>query len=179
MSGYNFKVPKKSWADVRELAQGMRNAFNLEDVANIPIMDLVESVMADKLGLFELDIVSADEMGPNEGETCQSGKLIRLREDVYIDACNNEARARFTVAHELGHWHMHTGDVVLARSEPGEHVPGYMASEAQANQYAAELLMPPKFFNRADTQMEIMSRHGVSASAADIRLRYLMEKGLI
>jgi Zn-dependent peptidase ImmA (M78 family) len=141
-------------------------------------MDLVETVMVDRLEMFELEIASPQEMGSNEGETCPSGTLIRLREDVYIKACAGEGRARFTVAHELGHWHMHTG-VKLARSEQGERVPGYMASEPQANQYAAELLMPLQFFKANDTPMEVMMRHGVSASAAQVRLDYLMRKGLI
>ncbi len=178
MSGDNFKVPPKSWADVRAHTDELRSAFGLEDVALFPVIELLEKIMDNRHELVSLEIWPVGSMNGAEGETCPSGDFIRLREDVYNAAWAGEARARFTVAHEIGHWHMHT-NVTLARAQPGERVPGFRASEPQANQYAAELLMPTKFFKPNDTALMVMMRHGVSAQAAEIRLRYLKEEQFI
>lgn len=178
MSGYDFKVPARSWANVRAETEKLRAAFGLEDTPSICVMTLLEQVMFNQFDMVRLEIWDRADMNGNEGETCPKGEFIRLAEDVYEKAYQGDGCARFTVAHEVGHWHMHT-NVPLGRVRPGERIPGYLASEAQANQYAAELLMPPKFFTPNDSVMDVMMRHGVSGQAASYRLEYLKGKGLI
>lgn len=133
--------------------------------------------MLDHRGAISLEVCTVEEMGDAEGFTCPNGEFIRLREDVYEAACRGAARSRFTIAHEIGHWHLHT-NVPLLHARTGVNIPAFRLSEPQANQYAAELLMPPKFFSRSDTVPLVMSRHGVSASAAEFRLDYLQREGL-
>nr|WP_246359728.1 ImmA/IrrE family metallo-endopeptidase [Stakelama sediminis] len=101
-----------------------------------------------------------------------------LREDVYRGAWAGEVRDRFTAAHELAHWAIHT-KIPLARATAGQEVPAYRLSEPQANQFASELLMPARFFTILDTVHTVMDRHGVGYKAASNRLEYLNRKGKI
>ena len=67
---------------------------------------------------------------------------------------HHENRQRFTVAHELGHFFLHKGELVHFDSEPGafminlrdsESSRGEDNDEREANFFAAELLMPAEF----------------------------------
>jgi len=94
---------------------------------------------------------------------------------MYEAAWAGDGRARFTAAHELGHLVMHT-NIPLARAKPEERIKPFRRSEPQANQFAAELLMPPRFFLLDDDERTVMERHGVSWEAAKNRLEYLRNK---
>ncbi|MEH6487429.1 ImmA/IrrE family metallo-endopeptidase [Hyphomonas oceanitis] len=177
MSGNNFEVPPLPWSGIRGRVTSLREGFGLADREMMPVMEFLEKVLDHKLGL-QLEVGSHAEMGGAEGYTCQLGNFIQLREDVYQKAWAGEGRARFTVAHEIGHLHLHAGQPIrLARTT--SNIPAYRLSEPQANQYAAEILMPPKFFSINDTAELVAARHGVSVSAASHRLNYLKKEGLI
>lgn len=178
MSGQNFIVPARSWDSIEQLAQDWRAAFGLAENPYTPIMTMMEKVLDNKLNCFTLLSMEIAEMGPAEGYTDPDGTFIMLREDVYEGAWNNGPRDRFTAAHELSHWAMHT-KIPLARAMPNQQVPPYRLSEPQANQFASELLMPAKFFTVFDTARDVMERHGVSFQAATARLDYLRKKGKI
>ena len=51
-------------------------------------------------------------------------------------------RRRFSVAHELGHWHFHRGKTLLCRHEDIGAKQGKQEAERSANQFAANLLLP-------------------------------------
>ncbi|WLS07170.1 ImmA/IrrE family metallo-endopeptidase [Shinella sumterensis] len=113
-----------------------------------------------------------------EGLTDPNGEFIQIREDVYEAAIAGDGRARFTVAHEMGHFFLHTG-IPLARSTKGDGVASYRKSEPQANQFAAEFLMPRKLIHSGITPEQISNAHGVSDEAARNRIRYMVSKGFI
>lgn len=178
MSGQNFIVPPKSWDGIEQTAQGWRSKFGLDLTPYMPIMKIMENVLDNRLNCFTLIAAEASEMGPAEGYTDPEGRFIILREDVYKGAWAGGVRDRFTAAHELAHWALHT-NVPLARAMPQQHVPAYRLSEPQANQFASELLMPAKFFTLSDSVEDVMARHGVGYQAARNRLDYLTKKGKI
>ena len=172
MSGPDYIVPPRSWANIASLTDSIRIQFSLSDTPNFPVMDFLERVLFQKMGVVELEVGDKAEMGPYEGLTDQSGRTIILREDVYEDAWNGDGRARFTVAHELGHLFMHTG-IPMARAAGS--VKPFRLSEPQANQFAAELLMPRHFMSPSDRPDHVIARHQVSHEAAANRIRF-MEK---
>jgi Zn-dependent peptidase ImmA (M78 family) len=178
MSGFDFKVAPRSWDEIAQICDRVREVLQLTNEPKFPIMEVLEDVLDHQLGLVRFEVGSNSEMGVTEGHTCPKGEFIELREDVYRLACEDDGRSRFTAAHELGHFIMHT-NVPLARMAPNENVKPFRLSEAQANQFAAELLMPPRFFKAGDDEHEVMERHGVSRSAAIHRLSYLRKKGKI
>ncbi len=174
----DFIVPPLAWDAIETLTVRIRAQFDLSNNPHFPIIELIEQVLDQKLGWVNFEVGSVEEMGRAEGYTCPKGEFIQLREDVYVDACRNQGRARFTAAHELGHFAMHT-NIPLARATRGDGTPAFRLAEPQANQFAAELLMPVAFIRRYDTASTLVGRFGVSHVAACNRLEYLSKKGKI
>jgi hypothetical protein len=116
-----------------------------------------------------------------------SGLLLAGRGEIWINA--EEARRwpgrkRFTIAHELGHWCMHRSDqqAVFCRhnSIDPEEVPSdepriFPPAEAEANAFAAALLMPAPLMQREyaiDREFfSLCERFGASNRAMSKRLR--------
>jgi Zn-dependent peptidase ImmA (M78 family) len=93
---------------------------------------------------------------------------------ILVNDNDSEVRARFTIAHELGHYHLHMKDV------PGKIITSFRRDqsprETEANQFAAELLMPRKLIEREYYKMVIpvsdtlAKKFNVSKPAMRIRL---------
>jgi hypothetical protein len=106
-------------------------------------------------------------------------RIIYITLSTFRDICNNDERARFTIFHELGH-------LLLAHSrtfhrDAGSPVEMFENSEWQADQFAAEILMPLDIIrNRGfTTAAELQRQFGVSFQAASYRLVKLRQKGEI
>lgn len=96
-----------------------------------------------------------------------------IRKDVYDALHAGDPRARFTIAHEFGHFVLHDG-IALARSNARSHKV-YEDSEWQANCFAAELLAP-KDQCKDLTEDEIMEKFKVSRQCAGFRLKEANKK---
>ena len=73
-----------------------------------------------------------------------SGEFDSKERKIYINMFESEQRQRFTKSHEIGHCVLqHEG-----ASKRNTNIP-YSPKERAANQFAAELLMPPKLIIRA------------------------------
>jgi Zn-dependent peptidase ImmA (M78 family) len=125
---------------------------------------------------------------PFSGEL--SGMLRRQRNGKHVigvNATHTSARQRFTIAHELGHLQLHKDEEfhvdesapIRFRSEISSQA--IDSDEIEANQFAAELLMPSAFLEEAienippGTEPEEAVAHladvfGVSVQAMTIRL---------
>jgi Zn-dependent peptidase ImmA (M78 family) len=168
----DFIVPPRGWAEIGDFANDLRQRLGLSEEPHLPVIELVEQVLDQKLNLVRLEVGNLTEMDGAEGLTCPNGEFIMLREDVYEGVWSGDRRARFTTAHELGHWAMHT-NISMARSQHGDGTPTYRLAEPQANQFAAELLMPAHFIDPWHEEEDLMECFGVSWEAAHNRLRYL------
>ncbi|HHW39471.1 MAG TPA: ImmA/IrrE family metallo-endopeptidase [Bacillales bacterium] len=178
MQSGDFIVPARSWRNIREVAGAVRESLGLSKQLRVPAVEIIEEVLDQRLDLLSFQLGSFEEMGSAEGLTCPNGTFIMLREDVYHKASEGDPRARFTTIHELGHWVMHT-NIPLARSARSQKIAAYKLAEPQANQFAAEFLMPTTFVSRGDNEQDLMTRFGVSFYAARHRLSYLRKEGLI
>lgn len=148
---------------IRQLAKKFRNIFGLEEVLNFPILQFIEWVLPE-LGL-DFEVVPVDELGNAYGVTHTKKGVMSIREDVYNRAVNGNARDRFTLCHELGHFLMHTPErVSFARGE----VPAYMDPEWQANVFAGELMAPYELVKDMSVA-EIAEKCGMSFSAAQVQ----------
>jgi predicted transcriptional regulator len=95
--------------------------------------------------------------------------------DIVTEALASEPRRRFTVAHELGHYFLHSaqGEVPLIANRLGS-----SPAERECNWFAAALLMPEEEF-RNEVKKEgaedegLAQQFGVSATAVAIRKRSL------
>ncbi|MEI8407032.1 MULTISPECIES: ImmA/IrrE family metallo-endopeptidase [unclassified Kribbella] len=83
-------------------------------------------------------------------EWSESGFLLRdaTRMIIGVNSRNSPKRQRFTIAHELGHWRLHTGrpliidQSVMINKRDDISSQATSLEEIEANQFAAELLMP-------------------------------------
>ena len=87
-------------------------------------------------------------------------------------------RQRFSVGHELGHWHHHRGRCLICRSEDIGNARQSTAAEKTADLYAADLLLPRYIFEPFMTSFntlsvkvlrEIKANFCVSLTAAALR----------
>jgi len=130
-----------------------------------------------------------------EGEI--SGMLYRDGERAVILINQDDApvRKRFSMAHELGHYHLHESSSVFVdrrvRFRDSTSSQGIFKEEIEANSFAAELLMPESFvlqetvrlrgrrFPLSDEELieELAKRFQVSRQAMEVRLANLGELG--
>ena len=108
-----------------------------------------------------------------------------------VNMNQSENRQRFTIAHELGHYLLHTGNDVhvdhsfVIKKRDSKSSQGVDVEEIEANLFAAELLMPATFLEHDLAQMDgldlmdetqinrLANRYRVSVQAMAIRLSAL------
>ena len=83
---------------------------------------------------------------------------------ITVNAHSHYPRKRFSIAHELGHWHHHRGKCLVCRAE--EYRPrDALSPERAADGYAADLLMPHYLFRPLARQQGKLTFKAVSALA--------------
>lgn len=94
--------------------------------------------------------------------------------DIFISNFTSAMRNQFTIAHELGHYFLHSnqGEIPLRAERFGSD-----QAEWEANWFAASFLMPEKEFTK-DCQKgmqpySIAVKYGVSEAAAEVRMKSL------
>ena len=103
---------------------------------------------------------------------------------VSINSLSTAERKRFSLAHEIGHWELHRGQVLFCRSDDIGGNKGSSATERVANQFAADLLMPSYLFDPYRQRKsltfglvdDVAKEFRVSRTAAAIRLVQKAEK---
>ena len=175
-----FQVAPTSRASIRQQAHEVLNYFKCQGYC--PVVDILDIELPREIPKFRALYPSQAEMlekfGPGvEGMTFPDDNLIYIREDVYLRACNNDGRARFSIAHEIGHYCIH-GGVGLAR-RARHTTPIYCNSEWQADTFAGELLADSRCVRRGDSISDLIARFGLSHEAACVRWTQLQGEGLI
>ena len=150
------------------------------------VVDPAERLLK-SLGVTEPDEIDLEAIAFDQGAEvrycdlrgCEADILgYRDRAIISIDRNRGYRRKRFSIAHELGHWHHHRGQKLQCRVE--EYQPKHrQLAERKANAYAASLLMPHYLLRpqaRAHTNLTFETIEHFSAvfrtslSAAAIRL---------
>lgn len=137
--------------------------------------------IAKELGLV---VYETDEFSPE-----QSGSIKKENDTfvIYLNASHPPTRKRFTLAHEVAHYLLHRDcleenkefvdtvkqPIELQRSAAVEYSQKEKQMEWEANELAAELLMPEEKFmeewDKADNIIDVAAAFKVSPSAAAIR----------
>lgn len=170
----DYMVPPASRNDIKVFANRVRRLFHLHEIETFPVMEFVEIVLTKIDPSFNYEIVSDAEMGSDQANYSPVSNTMRIRNSVYEGAYNGNGRDRFTVAHELGHYFLHS-DVSLSRADDNINVPAYRNPEWQANTFAAALLMPDHIIKDMGPS-QIAQRCGTSYSAAAIAYNNLKKK---
>jgi uncharacterized protein DUF955 len=83
---------------------------------------------------------------------------------ITVNSASNYHRKRFSIAHELGHWHHHRGQCLVCRADEYRPRDG-LSPERIADSYAADLLMPNYLFRPLAWQHAKLTFKAVSALA--------------
>lgn len=175
-------VPGMSWAQVESIA---RNALATlaPNSAQEPIPpNMIQILEVDLFQKYGIDFGVEELPYGTEARFDPDANCIILAESTYRDLCANLPRARFTVAHEIGHAIMHAPYLkeildgnrkkrVLNRGE----IPAYANPEMQANRFASELLMPSQLVRNLILQgknvHDLSKIFQVSFDAASIKFK--------
>ncbi len=112
-----FIAKPMSTDDILHLTNRLRRKLNLYDRTYFPIVEFIETVLPEIDPKFSYLYVAKNEMPDTYAYFDNVANSIVVREDVYDRALNGSGRDRFTLAHELGHYVLHSSGVQLCRSD--------------------------------------------------------------
>jgi len=131
-----MRNPDKLFAVLR--AKEIIKKLHIEEPKHIIIEDI-----AAVRGVF----IKEEPMSGADGRLATLGDhgIITIRENIDI-----AAKKRFVIAHELGHFELHRGEIFNIRCTDKDFFSWYKGNplEIEANYFAAELLMPEDIFKR-------------------------------
>jgi hypothetical protein len=178
------RMPEAALA-AQQLLGEYGDKYGLDEMPPVPVEAIAESLLL-------LNITETGDLRSVEGAPEESGRLSGLLtgadQTIWIDAREaerSEGRRRFTIAHEIGHWILHAKrgqdanfehscrpTDIREKKADGEGV------EAEANRFAAELLMPEEIITQVAEECAhnlplLAERFGVSVPAVELRLRVL------
>jgi hypothetical protein len=148
-------------------ASKYRNEFQLSYVELVDIVSIIEFKLVLRFPNFRLLIKRDDEMA-EDAVTEPHKDRITVRRSVYRAACENDPKARLTLAHELGHFLLHRDkDVQMHRDQRGaiQKIRGMdstQSTEAQADMFARHFLAPPRIaFRYRDDPVALARRTSI------------------
>lgn len=125
-----------------------RHEFDMAYVELVDIVSILEFRLVELYPNFRLAI-KADADMPEDAVTEPHMDRITVRRSVYIAACEGDVEARFTLAHELGHYLLHREKAVQMHKDQNgavQNISGMNATESiedQADMFARHFLAPP------------------------------------
>jgi Zn-dependent peptidase ImmA (M78 family) len=166
------KVIRKSRSLIREVARDHRRRLSI-DGQHVPDLNQVLIVFKSHFPHFKLKAIPDTRFPYMEAwVNCRTWTMY-VRESVLEAIKYGNKRARFSIAHELGHLALgHTRSYF--RRRPGAYVPpAVRTAEREANAFATEFLIPVHLAQKYRTAEEIAATFRVSLSAAKRRIREL------
>lgn len=168
--------------EIQAKAYEMREVFQLGNSTNFDILDLLENRLPTLLEEYSFRVADDGELQDGEEAVTRFSPLeIVVRPEVYEAAQRQEPRARFTLAHELGHLSLHQAfpKAVMARgniySLQDNRVEKFRDAEWQADTFASRFLMPDDLVQDYDSAEYIETDFGVSRTAAEVRFEQILK----
>lgn len=158
----------RSTGNIEMVASRIRETLGLKNKLYFPVIEFIENVLPRVDPEFNYEYLSKNDMPPNTYAYYNSSEnVMYIREDVYDEACKDGGRHRFTLAHEIGHYLLHSEGVCLSRNSNEVKIKPYLDPEWQANTFASALLMPKNLIKNL-TIKQIADECGTSYQAASI-----------
>lgn len=128
---------------------------------------------------YTLHVADEESLEETAAFTVPDERLIVMRCDVYDGLSSDDPFARYTVVHEFGHIVLKHAISLHRGASLGTHQ-WYEDSEWQANNVAAEIMMPVPVVKRTGGRALLLQAEcGVSAQAANFRIKNLREEGVL
>lgn len=166
----SVRVAAMSTSKIKDAAKKVRAMFKIRS-PKVDIAMLME-LFIDK-GIIEVCEQGDPRLAGKYALTYPDKDIILISEETYDYAADGDGRARFTVAHEIGHLFMHKGQMSFARSSTGSHKI-FEDAEWQADTFASHFLiddsyLPSKSFLQDPSHIADM--FGTSYQAAEVYVR--------
>lgn len=181
MSGVVYQVPPMSRKQIRNVAKNIRKInkeMTGQDAPFFPIVQFLDVTLTKHMETFSLEVMDEYEMGDAHGMTYPDEHLIQVRSDVYERACRGQGRDRMTLAHELGHYVLHS-NIGLARMAPAGSIKAFRSSEWQATALAGELLVSCEHILQCRNLNEVSLMFGVTMEAATLQWNAFKQDGIV
>lgn len=118
---------------------------------------------------FSFEPALSSQMGSDEAVMNEETHTLTAKECVLEDAKAGRFRARFTLAHELGHYFLGHEGIRRRNGDKGVYAgPKERMEEDEANRFASYFLVPTELAMDATCAEDIAGRFQVSAEAAEI-----------
>lgn len=176
-----FKVAPTSKVKLRNVSQGvcslLRSLGCYKNDHFIDAVFLLENVLQ-KAG-YNYHIIEDADLPDTAAFTIPEKNLVVVRDSIYQGLFIDRPFSRYTIVHEFSHIVLGHAVTLHRGAQLGEHR-FYEDSEWQANNLAAEILMPVDVVIALQgNPTMIMSACGVSEQAANLRLTNLRKEQLI
>lgn len=160
------KAEPRSKKNIENIVKKLKEDCKISSAKEVDILRILD-LLTIKYD-YDYEVVTDEKLNKSiYAETDLINKKIYIKESVYEQACLENPRDRFTIAHEIGHLVLHTERIILCR---GEEIKKYESPEWQANVFAAEFLAPKSEIKNL-TEEEIAKTYKVSRSVARIQLK--------
>ena len=163
---YNFIVEPKSRYNIRQIAKAVRKCLGIENAIYVNVVALLD-ILSRIIPKFSYEVVSNNVFPKKVFATTDvnTGK-IKIKQSIYNKACDGDGFARFTIAHEIGHFVL----LVLLGFELTQTLSGrkpkpFCDPEWQAECFAGEFLMDYDVV-KDYSEDELVSNCGVTPKAA-------------
>lgn len=163
-------VAMRNARQIEQLAATVRRVLGIPAEGRIAMQPILEHALDVIFEDGHFEVLEDHEMAGAEARVSTYEPVISLSARTYRQLQKSDARARMTVAHEVGHLLMHCAMPVAMNS--GTYDPR-RDPEWQADMFAAALLMPRTAFIKMASINQAMQVFGVSRSAAVQRARRL------
>lgn len=158
--------------DMAEAAEKYRNQFDVVDVELVDIVAILEFKLPESFPGFKLRIKPVSSMKDFAVSEPHHNR-ITVREDIYDNACEGDAFCRFTLAHELGHFLLHSGNSRTLHKSPEKYeakisnMNSIESAEKQADMFARHFLAPPRVaYKYKDSPIDLSIATGISIDIA-------------
>lgn len=167
----NYRSEPLSRLDIRRYALSIRQAVLPKGNLWFPVEEFLEC-LSELPGNedFFFECVKDNELPPNiHAEYSLDENCMRIKETVYLGACDGNGRDRMTLAHEIGHFLLLKHSKLKLQRCFSTDVPCYCDPEWQAKCFAAELLIPANQVEGLSPEC-VAKKCGVSLQAAKYQL---------
>lgn len=151
---------------LRKAAKCIRAIFGIK-TAYVDVAEILERM----IGQNFIEICESNDLRLENkyAVTYPDKNLILIDEGTYDAAVDGEGRARFTIAHEIGHFFLHKNQMALARTTVGSHKI-YEDAEWQADTFASYFLIDDSYINELNDlcPQNISEQFGTSYQAAKV-----------
>ena len=169
------RVRRLTKEQIRRKALDLRRLYNIAD-GYVDVTDLIELCMSQSR--FRFHIVNDEELPGIAAFSSPQDHYMEIAESIYNKAYNNDPKARFIIAHEIGHIHIgHSTPLQWATTENICRHP-LDDSEYQADIYAVELLLPITGVIKCKNPRHVSEKYVVEQTVAFDRWIEIQNEGL-